>query len=160
MRGSGHAAKTVSPFRLGSACRQSGSTELRWAARRRDRGLCSRSLAQHRGGSNDRHEHESRTRGTIMERYQLSKELAGEILAQAKRQGATAGDVGMVEGESLYVTVRLGEIDKISQSREKRLGLRLFRGTSSATASTSDISQAAIDKLIDDTLAMASATAP
>ena len=95
-----------------------------------------------------------------MERYQLSKELAGQILAQAKRQGATAGDVGMVEGESLYVTVRLGEVDKISQSREKRLGLRLFRGTSSATASTSDISQAAIDKLIDDTLAMASATAP
>jgi PmbA protein len=95
-----------------------------------------------------------------MERYQLSKELAEQILGQAKRQGATAGDVGMVEGDSFYVTVRLGEIDKISQSREKRLGLRLFRDTSSATASTSDISQASIDKLIDDTLVMARATAP
>ena len=95
-----------------------------------------------------------------MERYSLSQELAQQILDQAKRNGATAGDVMMVEGNSFYVTVRLGEVDKISQAQEKRLGLRLFHGFGSATASTSDISKGSIEKLIDDTLAMARATAP
>ncbi|HWP60549.1 MAG TPA: TldD/PmbA family protein [Candidatus Acidoferrales bacterium] len=95
-----------------------------------------------------------------MERYRLSEELAAEILEESKKRGATAADVVMVESDSFNVTVRLGEIDKVSQAREKRLGLRLFHGASSATASTSDISKTAIEKLIDETLAMARATAP
>ena len=47
----------------------------------------------------------------------------------------------MAESESFFVTVRMGEVEKISQAGEKRLGLRLFFGNSSASASTSDISQ-------------------
>src|SRR2546426_12086549 len=42
---------------------------------------------------------------------------------------------------TFFVTVRLGEVEKISQAQEKRLGLRLFFGSSSATSSTSDISK-------------------
>lgn len=94
-----------------------------------------------------------------MERLDLTQELGKDILAKAKNKGATAGDVVMVEGDSFFVTVRMGEVEKISQSGEKRLGLRLFLGNSSASASTSDISRQAIDKLIDDTVQMARATA-
>jgi PmbA protein len=50
-------------------------------------------------------------------------------------------------------------VEKISQAQEKRLGLRLFFGSSSASASTSDISQQAIERLVDDTVQMARATA-
>src|SRR5215468_5439845 len=81
-----------------------------------------------------------------MERLELSAELAHDILKQAKRKGATAGDVMMAESDSSFVSVRLGEIDKVSQAQEKRLGLRLFFGASSASASTSDISTAAIER--------------
>jgi PmbA protein len=94
-----------------------------------------------------------------MERLELSAELAHDILKQAKQKGATAGDVMMAESESSFVAVRLGEVDKVSQAQEKRLGLRLFFGTSSASASTSDISTAAIERLVDDTCALARATA-
>jgi PmbA protein len=94
-----------------------------------------------------------------MERLELSQELGRDILAMAKNKGATQGDVVMVEGDSFFVTVRMGEVEKISQSGEKRLGLRLFLGNSSASASTSDISRPAIDRLIDDTVQMARATA-
>lgn len=94
-----------------------------------------------------------------MDRMNLSQDLAKDILEKAKAKGATASDVVMVEGDSFFVTVRMGEIEKISQSGEKRLGLRLFLGNSSASASTSDISRQAIDKLIDDTVQMARATA-
>src|SRR5688500_7690181 len=94
-----------------------------------------------------------------MERLDLSQQLAREVLDTAKAKGATQGDIVMVEGDSFFVTVRLGEVEKISQAQEKRLGLRLFYGNSSASASTSDISRQAIDKLLEDTISMARFTA-
>jgi PmbA protein len=94
-----------------------------------------------------------------MERVELSKELGQEILSMAKAKGASQGDVVMAESDSFFVTVRMGEVEKISQAGEKRLGLRLFFGNSSASASTSDISKKSIEKLIDDTVRMAKVTA-
>ncbi len=94
-----------------------------------------------------------------MERYELSQDLAVDILTQAKKKGATAGDVVMVESESFFVTVRMGEVEKVSQAGEKRLGLRLFFENSSASASTSDISRESIERLVDDTAKMARVTA-
>lgn len=93
------------------------------------------------------------------ERLELTQELAKDILAQARQKGASEGDVMMVEGDSFFVTVRLGEVEKISQAQEKRLGLRLFFGKSSATASTSDISKASIERLIEGTCGRARYTA-
>jgi len=94
-----------------------------------------------------------------MERLESSQELARDILRKAKEKGASQGDVVMGESDTFFVTVRLGEVDKISQAQEKRLGLRLFFGSSSATASTSDISKSSIDRLIGDTCAVARLTA-
>jgi PmbA protein len=94
-----------------------------------------------------------------MERLELSQELGRDILAMAKSQGASQGDVVMVESDSFFVTVRLGEVEKISQAQEKRLGLRLFFGSSSASASTSDISRKSVTRLVEDTTRMARATA-
>jgi PmbA protein len=94
-----------------------------------------------------------------MERLELSQELAREILQLGQARGATQGDVVMAESESFFVTVRLGEIEKISQAGEKRLGLRLFFGASSASASTSDISRKSIERLVEDTVQMARVTA-
>jgi PmbA protein len=95
----------------------------------------------------------------LMERFELSQELGREILEGAKAKGASQGDAVMVESESFFVTVRMGEVEKISQAGEKRLGLRLFFGNSSASASTSDISKKSIEKLVDDTARMAKVTA-
>ena len=94
-----------------------------------------------------------------MERYELSQDLARDILAQAEKKGATQGDVVMLESDSFFVAARMGEVEKISQAHEKRLGLRLFFGSSSASASTSDISRSAIERLVEDTSQMARATA-
>lgn len=94
-----------------------------------------------------------------MERFELSQDLGADILRRAQAKGATQGDVVMAESESFFVSVRMGEVEKISQAGEKRLGLRLFFGNSSASASTSDISQQSIEKLVDDTARMAKVTA-
>ena len=55
-------------------------------------------------------------------------EIAELLLAAAKRHGATAADVVVAEGSSLDVGVRLGEIEKLKQARQKHLGLRVFVG--------------------------------
>jgi PmbA protein len=94
-----------------------------------------------------------------MDRVELSKDLGEQILSMAKTNGASEGDVVMVESESFFVTVRMGEVEKVSQAGEKRLGLRLFFGNSSASASTSDISRKSIAKLVEDTTRMARVTA-
>ncbi|MGE5220167.1 MAG: TldD/PmbA family protein [Chloroflexota bacterium] len=94
-----------------------------------------------------------------MDRVELSRDLGREILSMAEAKGASQGDVMMAESESFFVTVRMGEVEKISQAGEKRLGLRLFFGNSSASASTSDISGKSIEKLVDDTVRMAKVTA-
>jgi PmbA protein len=94
-----------------------------------------------------------------MERLELSQDLARDILAMAGAKGASQGDVVMVESDSFFVTVRLGEVEKISQAQQKRLGLRLFFGSRSASASTSDISTKSIERLVEDTTRMAQATA-
>jgi PmbA protein len=94
-----------------------------------------------------------------MERFELSQQLGREILAMTQAQGASQGEVVMAESDSFFVTVRLGEVEKISQAQEKRLGLRLFFGSSSASASTSDISKKSIERLVGDTAQMARATA-
>ena len=85
--------------------------------------------------------------------------MARDILAKAKARGASQGDVVMAESRSFFVTVRMGEVEKISQSGEKRLGVRLFFGNGSACASTSDISEQAINRVVEDTAQMAQATA-
>src|SRR5260370_34449961 len=64
----------------------------------------------------------------------IDQSLTSELLAQAKRKGATAADVVAVEGDSASVQVRLSAVDKLSKAQEKRLGLRGCFGPRSAGA--------------------------
>src|SRR5262245_65967464 len=89
----------------------------------------------------------------------LDPPLVQDLLQTARQRGATAGDALLVDNESFEVQVRLGEVEKVQQSHQKRLGLRLFFGQRSATTSTSDLSEASLRQLLDDTCALAQAMA-
>ena len=84
-------------------------------------------------------------------------ELAVDLLARAKRQGATEADVVVADGETFSVQVRLSAVDRLTKAREKRLGLRVFVGQRSASASTSDFSHDSLENLVNDTCALAAA---
>jgi PmbA protein len=86
------------------------------------------------------------------------RELAGDVLRKAKGLGASGAEVVIVEDESFSVLVRMRGVDTLKSAREKRLGLRVFVGQRSATTATSDFSREALERLLQDTLAMASAT--
>jgi PmbA protein len=85
------------------------------------------------------------------------KDLAVELLEKAKRRGATDADVMIADGNTFSVQVRLSGIERLTKAREKRLGLRVFVGKRSASASTSDFSKESLDQLVSDTCALASA---
>ncbi len=73
---------------------------------------------------------------------------AQDLLARAAAHEATAADIVYIEGESFLAQVRLGEIEKISSAKGKRLGLRVFLGKRSATVATSDLHPEGLDALL------------
>lgn len=84
-------------------------------------------------------------------------ELAATVLERAKGSGASEADVLLAEGDGLSVQVRLSQVDRLSKAREKVLGIRVFFGKRSASASTSDFSEASLHRLVDDTCSLAKA---
>ena len=84
-------------------------------------------------------------------------ELAATVLNRAKMLGATEADLLVAEGDSVSVQVRMSEVDRLSKSREKVLGIRVFFGKRSASSSTSDFSEASLDRLVTDTCSLAKA---
>ena len=97
----------------------------------------------------------------------MSGPAAETVVARALEQlvsaGASSADVLLVESESHEVRVRADEIDFVKQARERCLGIRAFlrngAGASSATTSTSDLGDEAVDRMVSETLALARATA-
>jgi PmbA protein len=79
-------------------------------------------------------------------------DLATDALQHAQQLGAEAGDVIIAAGDSFSASVRLGKVEKILNSREKRMGIRLFVGQSSAITSTANFTREAVHALIEDTV--------
>src|ERR1700688_3669490 len=91
---------------------------------------------------------------------QVDAALAQWALDEARRAGATGAEVRCVSAESLAAGVRLGEVEKLKSSRERRLGIRVFVGQSSATASTAEFERKALGEFVADTVRLARLTAP
>ena len=84
-------------------------------------------------------------------------QLALDLLAKAKRGGATEADIIIADGETFSVQVRLGAVDRLTKAREKHLGLRVFVGKRSASTSTSNFSADSLDQLVTETCILAKA---
>ncbi|TMQ29486.1 MAG: TldD/PmbA family protein [Nitrospirae bacterium] len=84
-------------------------------------------------------------------------QLAMDLLAKAKRGGATEADIIIADGETFSVQVRLGAVDRLTKAREKHLGLRVFVGKRSASTSTSDFTADSLNQLVAQTYILAKA---
>ena len=89
----------------------------------------------------------------------VDTELLASVLRRAAERGATAADGFLVEDTSFSASVRLGQVDTVTHSREQRLSLRVFAGRASAAASTSDLSRASLERVVDEATALARVTA-
>lgn len=81
-----------------------------------------------------------------------------DLLRRAQARGAVEADAFYVEEEVGTVQVRLGQVESVKHARETRCSLRVFTATGSASATTSDVSAEALERLVEEALALAQVT--
>lgn len=86
-------------------------------------------------------------------------EAVEHVVRGVRAATGTEGDVIAVEADSMEVGVRLGTLEKLKRSRERRLALRVFVGRSSAIVSSADLRAAALDSLVENAVDLARSTA-
>ncbi|MGH7390035.1 MAG: TldD/PmbA family protein [Candidatus Rokuibacteriota bacterium] len=89
----------------------------------------------------------------------LDADLLTAVLERATALGATAADGFLVEERQFSASVRLGEVDTVTHSQDQRLSLRVFAGRASAAASTSDLSRASLERVVEEAWRLARVTA-
>ena len=80
-----------------------------------------------------------------------------DLLAKARKAGASAADAVLVQATAISHAQRLGEVEKLERSEGVDLGLRVLVGQRQACVSSSDLSTGALDDLVNRALAMAQA---
>jgi len=86
------------------------------------------------------------------------KSLAAEVVKLAQKAGATDAEVMAREGDEFSVSVRMGQVETLQESGSRGIGLRVFLGQRSASASTSDLTPDGIEQLVSGALALARVT--
>jgi len=84
--------------------------------------------------------------------------LAGDVVALAVGAGASDAEAVLREGDEFSVTVRMGQVETLKEAGSRGLGLRVFLGRRSASASTSDLTAEGIRQLVAGALALAKMT--
>ena len=84
--------------------------------------------------------------------------LVADVVAQAVKAGASDAEATAREGDEFSVNVRMGEVETLQESGSRGLGLRVFLGRRSGSASTSDLTADGIRQLVDGALALAKVT--
>ncbi len=92
------------------------------------------------------------------------KAIVRRAIDRTLKAGARAADAVLVEDDSLEARARDREIDFVKQAQAKVLGIRALvpgdGGLRSAITSTSDLSSDAVDRMAEETVALARETAP
>jgi PmbA protein len=90
--------------------------------------------------------------------------LAEQAVARALRAGATDAEAAAFEADEFSVHVRLGQVDELTESGSRALGLRVFfagaNGQQTASTSTSDLSEEGIAQLVSGAVSLAKVTGP
>jgi PmbA protein len=76
-------------------------------------------------------------------------------LARARELGASGAEAAISLSQGLSVGVRLGEVETIEHTRDKGLGVTVYLGKRTGSASTTDLSAAAVDDTVRAACAIA-----
>jgi len=92
------------------------------------------------------------------------RDLVARALDRARRAGASQADAVLIVSDSKEARVRGEAIDFVKQAQERCLAIRALvasgAGLATAITSTSDLSPDAIDRMADETVALARSIAP
>ncbi len=79
-------------------------------------------------------------------------ELGDRIIAMATKGGATVAECLLRSGAELSARVRLGKPELVEEAAHRSAGLRVMKGKQVATTSTSDLTEAGIQRFVSDAL--------
>ena len=85
----------------------------------------------------------------IAERRAMFEDLVTQALDHAKSLGATDAAAEVSEGQGLSVSVRLGSLETVEQTRDGSLSVTVFAGQCRGSASTSDFSPKALRQAVE-----------
>lgn len=81
--------------------------------------------------------------------------LLDDLISAARKAGADAADALLLDGRSISVSCRLGQLESLESSEGGDIGLRVFVGQRSAMVSSADRSPQALAELVERAVAMA-----
>ncbi|MBK1721581.1 metalloprotease PmbA [Thiocystis violacea] len=92
------------------------------------------------------------------ERLARLQGIIEDLLKEAERQGASAAEASVGSSSGLEVSVRLGEVETVEHTRDNGLGITVYFGHRKGSASTSDLSPAAVRDAVRAACAIAEHT--
>lgn len=88
------------------------------------------------------------------------KARAQDLVQRCLQAGASAAEVYLTEGIESEIQVRDGIVDTLSSGQPRSIGIRLWRGSRSASTTGTDFSESTVQTLIDDALELAELSDP
>lgn len=83
------------------------------------------------------------------------RHLALDVVARATKAGATQAEAIARDGDEFSTVARMGTVETLKESGSRALGLRVFVGQRTASTYTSDLSDAGLEKLVSQAVALA-----
>ncbi|ORU91859.1 MAG: metalloprotease PmbA [Cycloclasticus sp. symbiont of Poecilosclerida sp. N] len=76
------------------------------------------------------------------------KNIAADIVLEAKKQGADQVETSVSVGQGLSVNVRLGEVETVEHHRDQGVGVTVYKGKKKGFASSTKLDSSAIKEMV------------
>ena len=86
------------------------------------------------------------------------EELVGEVVRLALHRGATDAEATAVSGTEFFAQVRMGEVEQLKEAGSRAIGLRVFVGRRTGSATTSDLTPEGLARMVSAALENAAVT--
>ena len=83
------------------------------------------------------------------------KNAVSDVLAHAKKLGATSAEAAMSSTSGLSVSTRMGEVETIEFNQDGGLGISVYVGNHKGSASTADLSPEALRSVVEKAIDIA-----
>lgn len=91
----------------------------------------------------------SETNSSIWQEIDEVKQAVAEVLAHAKKLGASSAEASMSRTRGLSVETRHGEVETVEFNQDGGLGISLYFGQRKGSASTADLSPQALQRAVE-----------
>ena len=88
-------------------------------------------------------------------RLDRMSDLARDLLARARAQGATQAEVSCDEDRGLNVNVRMGAVESVESTRDRSIGVTVYFGQRKGSATTADLRQESLEATVAQACAIA-----